>query len=842
MFNHLRSTYSIAVLIGLLLSIPFLSVGQADLKQEAKAAKLSPDLLTLQLEAAQQKTLGQQSSKLRQAAPSTNSTPSGFRFGKFPIDRSTNRNTQQPLLKENQLKSGNLRQAAVSEGTITSMKSNRTRIRDGRVAIDAVANEADGQALLNDLQALGLQDGRYYQHIVFGYFPIDKLNRLRNVTTLRIARPSYRPIAHAGKVTSQGDKVMQADIARQTYNVTGAGSKIGVLSDSYNALGGAADGVASGDLPANVQILKDLPLDADSFLIDEGRAMAEIVHDVAPGADIAFYTAFESQVDFALGIIDLAKAGCNIIVDDVYYADEPFFQDGIIAQAVDYVKKSFNVSYFSAAGNQARDSYTSGFRNSGKLPPLPAGFSFPGGASAHEFGNGSIVQKIILQPGGIFTYNLQWADPFYSQSALSGGVSGAKTDLGVYVYIGGVLRPDLSSDEANIGLDPFEFNSIYNGSQTPAELEVVVVKYAGPDPSLLKFMYYGFGSTIQYLTQSSTVVGHANAAGAIAVGATWYRETPAYDPVQYPLPLIDYFSSAGGTPILFTPYGQPIPPQTRLKPEIVAPNGANTTFFFPGVDYENDGFPNFDGTSAAAPHAAGVAALLQEKARNSMSPDNVLLRLRTTAIDMDDPYTPGFDTGFDFGTGFGLIQADKALMIDGQPLVVLEPLYDCQTGAITLRTSGGDGTPITFTAPGIIRSSPASTSGVIEAGLRNDPKPILITAEQNGIKAVYEFSFAAYCNSERARIGATEPGTGLQITTLGNPINTDWVDVEVRGVQGQSLKLQVNNTLGESSSQRAVEIVAPVERHRLMLGHSAGMYFIHVSTPTQTKILKVVRQ
>lgn len=399
MFNRLQNTCLIASLISLQLINPFISFGQTERKLEAATLKLSPDLLAIQLEASQPKPFGQQRSNLGQAAPSPNGTPSGIQTSKMRINRPVDGSAQQRLLSDNQLKSPNLRQAAVSEADIFSTKSNRTRIRDGRVAIDAVANEVDGQALLNDLQALGLQDGRYYQRIVFGYFPIDKLDQLRNLSTLRIARPSYRPMAHAGKVTSQGDKVMQADRARQTYKVTGAGSKIGILSDSYNALGGATDGVASGDLPANVQVLKDIPFDVDSLLIDEGRAMAEIVHDVAPGADIAFYTAFESQVDFALGIIELTKAGCNIIVDDVYYANEPFFQDGIIAQAVDYVKKNFNVSYFSAAGNQARDSYTSGFLNSGKLPPLPAGFSLPGGATAHDFGNGSIAQKVILQPG-----------------------------------------------------------------------------------------------------------------------------------------------------------------------------------------------------------------------------------------------------------------------------------------------------------------------------------------------------------------------------------------------------------------------------------------------------------
>src|SRR3712207_8995845 len=37
---------------------------------------------------------------------------------------------------------------------------------------------------------------------------------------------------------------------------------------------------------------------------------------------------------FAKGILDLQKAGCNIITDDIAYFAEPMFQDGIIAQAV----------------------------------------------------------------------------------------------------------------------------------------------------------------------------------------------------------------------------------------------------------------------------------------------------------------------------------------------------------------------------------------------------------------------------------------------------------------------------------------------------------------------------
>lgn len=125
-------------------------------------------------------------------------------------------------------------------------------------------------------------------------------------------------------------------------------------------------------------------------------------------------------------------------------------------------------------------------------------------------------------------------------------------------------------------------------------------------------------------------------------------------------PLVEGSSSAGGGAILFSTTGVRLAaPEQRLQPAITAPDGGDTSFFG-GSDPDNTGFPNFYGTSAAAPHAAGVAALMRQL-KPALSPDSIYGALKASAIDMDDPSTAGFDVGFDYSTGAGLIQADAAL-------------------------------------------------------------------------------------------------------------------------------------------------------------------------------------
>lgn len=151
------------------------------------------------------------------------------------------------------------------------------------------------------------------------------------------------------------------------------------------------------------------------------------------------------------------------------------------------------------------------------------------------------------------------------------------------------------------------------------------------------------------------------------MGAAAWFNTPAFDK-DLSTPLINYFSAFGGTPVVIAPDGSRIgrtAETIRKKPTLVGPDGGNTTFFGDDIPNDPDFMPNFFGTSAAAPHVAAVAALLQEFSQSPLTPADVEEILIKSALDMDNPATPAFDTGFDMHTGWGFVQADKALEIVG---------------------------------------------------------------------------------------------------------------------------------------------------------------------------------
>ena len=163
----------------------------------------------------------------------------------------------------------------------------------------------------------------------------------------------------------------------------------------------------------------------------------------------------------------------------------------------------------------------------------------------------------------------------------------------------------------------------------------------------------------EFITDSSAIFGHANSESALTVGAANYLETPIFGSTP---PLLQSYSSAGGTPILLDLNGQvQTNPYIPKKPDIVAPDNVNTTFF--GTDSDNDGKPNISGTSASAPHAAGVVALLLDN-NPELQPVDIKNILQTTAIDIvqrNNKLKTDIGVGFDLDSGFGLINSEAAV-------------------------------------------------------------------------------------------------------------------------------------------------------------------------------------
>jgi hypothetical protein len=318
----------------------------------------------------------------------------------------------------------------INSSALVNNVSDRLVHSDGSVSVDVVAfgTGTELQELVDELSLIGFQVSSTFHHIASGKIPVSALGDMCNCDKLVLARPVIVR-RRAGSVLSEGVQAMEADTVLNNLGFDGTGVLVGVFSDSYNALGDEDIDIASGDLPSKVRItvLQDYHLHDAS---DEGRAMMQLIHDVAPRADLAFHTASKGMADFALGIIKLAGLGCQVIVDDIFIFGEPAFQDGIIAQAVNAVNE-VGVAYFSAVGNDARQSYECPFVDSGQT------LTRDGSAyNLHDFGYGSdpfapqTHQTLYLPNFSDVYIDFQWDEPFVSVS----GSPGSRSDLDMFLF------------------------------------------------------------------------------------------------------------------------------------------------------------------------------------------------------------------------------------------------------------------------------------------------------------------------------------------------------------------------------------------------------------------------
>ena len=443
--------------------------------------------------------------------------------------------------------------------------------------------------------------------------------------------------------------------------------------------------------------------------------MMQIVHDVAPGAALAFYTAESSEADFAAGIGKLATAGARIIADDVGYFDEPFYQDGLVAQAVDAAEAG-GAAYFVAAGNDGNASYENtapSFATLASSGPNAGEYLLNFDPSGATTTTALPITLDAMAPGDFTAIILEWDQPYVTGAPNSGGAT-SSLDLCVTGATGSFTIEDYDGNTVTCtganatGVDPVQILIVANPASATAWTNQttlnLVVGLANKTlaPGRVKVAVETDGQTdppiTTFATNSATIQGHAGASGAATVAAAFYFSTPACGTTPA---AVETYSSRGGSPILFDVDGNRLATQiVRQKPDFTGPDGGNDTFLgftlaSGGItgsngllttavtQCQNDpNYPNFFGTSAATPHAAGIAALMLQ-ANSSITPTQIYAALRSTALPM------GTGAGYNLDSGFGFIQAPAALAAipPGAPTLSASPISVVTGSSVTLTWS-----------------------------------------------------------------------------------------------------------------------------------------------------------
>jgi subtilase family protein len=500
-------------------------------------------------------------------------------------------------------------------------------VHNGRTLVDVYVN-GDLNVAARQLRALGMDvqavSRRNPQRMVEGLLPVDAAPKVAALSTVKGVLSGVAGGTDTGSVLSQGDASQHGPQARG-LGANGAGITVGVMSDSMNQQGGGIAGSqGTGDLPASVTDLGDAPGGSD-----EGRAMGEIVYDEAPGiTHMLFDTGVTGAANKASNIAALVSSGARVIADDTFYLTEPFFQDGVVAQAVDAAKAS-GTAFITSAGNRAEQSWDGTFT--------------PGTGGRNDFGGGDTRQAVADVPANSnVSLTLQWDEPW-----------GAKTDqFNIEIFANNV---DVGSCTANTTAFPIQQCGLNTGGSA-AEFEIEIFRVSGGgDPRMKYIARNNFGpfSIKEHATNQGAIdPDAASAKGSLSVAAVCWSTLLANCFGAAGLQTPESFSSRGPAVRTRDTSGNPLPsPEVRQKPNLAGADGVSTDLPFGG------GLNPFFGTSAAAPSVAGVAALALS-ANPAMSVDELYALLTNPANSLDCTSAAGQP---DTDCGAGFIQADRVV-------------------------------------------------------------------------------------------------------------------------------------------------------------------------------------
>jgi len=623
-----------------------------------------------------------------------------------------------------------------------------------------------------------------------------QIDALALLPDVRLIAPALRPHTHGQSVTAQpgnytdpADTVIHTDQVRSTYQTAGAGMTVGIISDSINAsstvgagsVAGSAPGTltgtnpqANGNLPASIMVCNIGDVGGST---DEGEAMMEEAYHLASGAAFAFAPCGSADTDMAsnIGLLK-TQAGCAIICDDISYLDEPFFQDGPIAQAASEFVQGGGI-YLTAAGNNANTCALATYMPVVSTTGGHNAKGAPNGNSFHNWGvNGSTAPgylPLVVQGGATIEVILQWNQPFQSWGLGSGSAS----DFNLWLYKTASTTSSITSSTTVQGTaaapsgDPFEIIQYKNGGSSNATVYLAVDYFGGVSTAqVMRVLVFTDGYSVtspgNTVLSFGTSMGHATTSNVLAIAAMDYSASPY---------AVEPFSSLGGwgstgIPYYYSTTGQLLSgaPQRRNKPDITAPDG---------VSVWNANFQPFYGTSGATPHAAAAAAL-SWAVQPTFTNLQIIAALQASATDIT---TAPASTGPDPWSGYGLVNAFASI---GTTL----------TSVSSVTTSSANGTYYTGTIPILVTfTNPVTVSGTPVLQLNTTPSASATYASGSG-SATLTFNYLIQQGQMSAAldVASTAALSGGSLASGSIPVSLTLPSPGSRGSLSANASIQID--------------------------------------------------
>lgn len=379
------------------------------------------------------------------------------------------------------------------------------------------------------------------QRLVQAWVPVGQVQTLADLPFVQfIDLPDYG-VSNAGSVTTQGDGVIRADLVR-AQGITGSGVKIGVISDGVNNM---TSSIASGDLPPSGIIMPAAPLTGGGISLNsplpgatvftsapvsrpdlatgsEGTAMLEIIHDIAPGAQLFFAPGFTTTLGYQRAVRWLLSQGVKVMGDDIgYFNVGPYDGTSVVSQEASAAVANGS-SYFVSVGNEAQHHYQGHFTDSDGdgLHEFDVSLGLPGLNDAGETLNATV------QPGVTIIINLQWNDPF--------GASTNGYDLCVHDPADVPSSPLFCSMNLQTGSqNPTENLAITRNAPTPGTLGIRINRVGAAAPRMFDLFvrFTGGGTMNEFIVSEGSVPNKSDAGGGVvSVGAVNWQTPTVIEP------------------------------------------------------------------------------------------------------------------------------------------------------------------------------------------------------------------------------------------------------------------------------------------------------------------------